>query len=128
MAPTARVVIGAGSFLNREVMIAAQELVEIGDHVMIANGSFIGDADHRHDDPELPVTWQGFVARGPVRIGDNCWLGKGVVVTGGVEIGERCVIGANSVVTRSVAPFTLAAGVPARPIRTVASHRDDPTR
>ena len=61
-------------------MLAAHEAIEIGDHVMFANHCFVGDADHRYDDPELPITWQGFNARGPVRIGSNVWLGKGVVV------------------------------------------------
>lgn len=119
LAPGARIAIGRGCYLNRETMLAAQERIEIGDHTMLANGCFVGDADHRHDDPELPVTWQGFVARGPVRIGESCWLGKGVVVTGGVEIGDRSVIGANSVVTRSIEPRTVAAGVPAKPIKRI---------
>ena len=74
-------------------MLAAVERIEIGDRVMFANGCFVGDADHRYDDPETPVTWQGFVPRGPVRIGSNCWFGVNCVVTGGVTIGERCVIG-----------------------------------
>ena len=68
LAADARIAIGRGCFLNRETMLAAQESIEIGDHVMLANHCFVGDADHRHDDPELPVTWQGFVSRGPVRI------------------------------------------------------------
>lgn len=119
----ARVRIGAGTFLNQGVMVAAQQLVEIGAHCMLANGCFVSDASHRYDDPELPITWQGFDSRGPTRIGANCWLGAHVVVTSGVSIGERCVIGAGSVVTRDVAPFTLAAGAPARAIRRVEPRR-----
>jgi len=115
----ARVRIGAGSFLNLGVMVAAQELVEIGDHCMLANGCFVSDADHRFDDPDKPVTWQGFKSRGPTRIGDNCWLGANVVVTSGVTIGERCVVGANSVVTGDLEPFSIAAGAPARLLRRV---------
>ena len=113
MAPGATIKIGRGCYLNRETMLAAQEGIEIGDHVMFANHCFVGDADHRFDDPELPVTWQGFKPKGVVRIGDNAWLGKGVVVTGGVEIGARAVIGSNSVVTRSVPAGMIAAGAPA---------------
>ena len=80
----ARVRIGAGTFLNLGVMVAAQELVEIGEHCMLANGCFVCDANHRFDDPEQPITWQGFESKGPTRIGDNCWLGANVVVTSGV--------------------------------------------
>ena len=77
------------AFSTVDTMLAAVERIEIGDHVMFANGCFVGDADHRYDDPEIPITWQGFVPRGPVRIGSNVWFGVNCVVTGGVEIGER---------------------------------------
>jgi acetyltransferase-like isoleucine patch superfamily enzyme len=119
MSREARIAIGAGCFLNRNVMLAANERIEIGDHVMFANGCFVGDADHRYDDPDVPVTWQGFVTRGPVVIGSNCWFGVNVVVTGGVTIGERAVIGANSVVTRDIPAGMIAAGAPARPVRAI---------
>jgi acetyltransferase-like isoleucine patch superfamily enzyme len=116
---SARVRIGEGSFLNMGVMLAAQELVEIGEHCMLANGCFVSDASHRFDDPERPVTWQGFTSKGPTRVGANCWLGANVVVTSGVSIGERCVIGANSVVTADVPAFSVAAGAPAKVLRRV---------
>ena len=112
----ARIVIGEGTFLNVGVMVAAMELVEIGAHCMFANGCFIGDAEHRYDDPDQPITWQGFTSKGPVRIGSNCWFGVNCAVTSGVSVGERCVIGANSVVNRDVEDGTIAAGAPARPI------------
>jgi len=118
----ARVRIGSGTFLNQGVMIAAAGLVEIGEHCMLANGCMVTDADHRFDDPDRPVPWQGFTSKGPTRIGANVWLGAHVVVTGGVTIGERCVIGANSVVTRDVPAFSVAAGAPARVLRSI----DDP--
>ncbi|MGO9753200.1 MAG: acyltransferase [Solirubrobacteraceae bacterium] len=114
-----RVRIGAGTFLNLGVMIAAVELVEIGDHCMLANGCFVSDGSHRFDDPLKPVPWQGFSSKGPTRIGDNVWCGINVVVTTGVTIGERCVIGANSVITTDIPPFSLAAGAPARVLRPI---------
>ncbi len=119
MATPARVRIGTGTFLNIGVMVAAMELVEIGDYCMFANGCFVTDADHRFDDPKRPVPWQGFTTKGPTRVGDNVWCGAGVVITSGVTIGERCVIGANSVVTSDIPPFSIAAGAPARVIRTI---------
>jgi len=119
----ARVRIGSGTFLNQGVMVAAESLVEIGDHCMLANGCFVSDASHRYDDAEQPITWQGFESKGPTRIGDNCWLGVNVVVTSGVAVGERCVIGANSVVTEDLEPFSLAAGAPARVIRKIEPRR-----
>jgi acetyltransferase-like isoleucine patch superfamily enzyme len=115
----ARITIGEGTFLNQSVMVAAMELVEIGSHCMFANGCFVTDANHRFDDPQRPITWQGFDSKGPTRIGDNVWCGAHVVVTSGVTIGERCVIGANSVVTQDIPAFSIAAGVPARVLRAI---------
>jgi acetyltransferase-like isoleucine patch superfamily enzyme len=115
----ARVRIGAGTFLNLGVMVASLELVEIGDHCMLANGCYVTDSSHRFDDPVRPVPWQGFTSKGPTRIGDNVWCGVGVAVTSGVTIGERCVIGANSVVTSDIPAYSVAAGVPARVLRTI---------
>jgi acetyltransferase-like isoleucine patch superfamily enzyme len=114
-----RIRIGAGSFLNLGVMVAAVELVEIGDHVMLANGCFVSDGSHRFDDPDRPVPWQGFTTKGPTRIGDNVWCGAHVVVASGVTIGERCVVGANSVVTTDLPPRSVAAGAPARVLRSI---------
>jgi acetyltransferase-like isoleucine patch superfamily enzyme len=111
--------IGEGCFLNIGTMVACQNEVVIGDHVMFANGCFVSDASHRYDDPDTPVTWQGFTSKGPTRIGSNCWFGVNCVVTTGVTIGERCVIGANSVVTRDLPPRVIAAGSPAKVIREI---------
>jgi acetyltransferase-like isoleucine patch superfamily enzyme len=116
---SARVRIGAGTFLNLGVMVAAMELVEIGSHCMFANGCLITDADHRFDDPNRPVPWQGFTTKGPTRVGDNVWCGAHVVITSGVTVGERSVIGANSVVTEAIPPFSVAAGVPAKVLRRI---------
>jgi acetyltransferase-like isoleucine patch superfamily enzyme len=114
-----RVEIGEGCFLNIGTMVAAQERVTIGDHTMFANNCFVSDAAHRYDDPDTPVTWQGFTSKGPTSIGSNCWFGVNCVVNTGVTIGDRCVIGANSVVTKDIPAGTIAAGVPAKVIREI---------
>ena len=123
LAPEATITIGEGCFLNRNTMLAAFEAIEIGDHVMFANGCFVGDSDHRYDDPDVPITWQGFAPRGPVRIGSNVWFGVNCVVTGGVEIGDRAVIGANSVVTQDIPAGVIAAGAPAKVLREIEFKR-----
>lgn len=50
----------------------------------------------------------------PVRIGHGVWIGDSVVVLGGVTIGNGAVVGAGAVVTRSVPPYAIAVGNPAR--------------
>jgi acetyltransferase-like isoleucine patch superfamily enzyme len=116
---SARIMIGAGTFLNLGVMVASFELVEIGAHCMFANGCFVTDGSHRFDDPHRPITWQGFTSKGPTRVGDNVWCGANVVITSGVMVGERSVIGANSVVTTDIPAYSIAAGAPARVLRTI---------
>lgn len=122
-----RIRVGGGTFLNQGVMVASEGLVDIGEHCMAANGCLITDGSHRFEDPDTPVPWQGFTTKGPTRIGDNVWLGANVVVTSGVTIGRRSVIGANSVVTDDVPPYSIAAGTPAKVLRTISyGDRDRP--
>lgn len=53
----------------------------------------------------------------PVAIGPDVWIGHGAILLPGVSVGAGAVIGAGAVVTRDVAPYTIVAGNPARPIR-----------
>ena len=50
-------------------------------------------------------------------IGNDVWIGFGVIVLNGVQIGDGAVVAAGSVVTKDVEPYTIVAGVPARPVK-----------
>jgi hypothetical protein len=52
-----------------------------------------------------------------VTIGHDVWLGHGITILPGVTVGNGAVIGAGAVVSRDVEPYTIVAGVPAKPIR-----------
>lgn len=52
-----------------------------------------------------------------VVVGNDVWIGERVMVMGGVTIGDGAVIGAGAIVTKDVLPYTIVAGVPAKPIR-----------
>ena len=50
-------------------------------------------------------------------IGNDVWIGENVFIKGGITIGDGAIIGMGSIVTHDIAPYTIVAGVPARPIR-----------
>lgn len=52
-----------------------------------------------------------------VRIGNDVWIGDGAMILGGNVIGDGAIVAAGAVVTKDVEPYTIVAGVPARPVR-----------
>lgn len=109
--------IGDGTHIEQFFHVGACESVEIGSNVLIAGRVYISDHNHNFRNIEVPVMHQGIEAGGKVVIEDNSWLGEGCVILPGVTVGRGSVIGANSVVTKSVPPFSVAVGVPARVVR-----------
>ncbi|MEW6270142.1 MAG: acyltransferase [Thermodesulfobacteriota bacterium] len=87
----------------------------IGDDVLIGPHVVIVTSQHHWTDPSLPIVQQGHLPA-PVVIGDDVWIGANAVITPGVTVATGTVVGAGSVVTRSTEPYTIVAGVPARPI------------
>jgi acetyltransferase-like isoleucine patch superfamily enzyme len=88
----------------------------IGNYVRIATHTVVIPANHIYDDPDTPITFQSVTQEGIV-IEDDVWVGSHVTILDGVHIGKGCVIAAGSVVTKDVEPYTVIAGVPARPIK-----------
>lgn len=79
-------------------------------HFTYRAGNYFDDAEDEAD---------FFAARRArrVRIGHDTWIGHGVTILPGVAVGDGAVVGSGAVVTRDVAPYTIAAGVPARVVR-----------
>ena len=61
---------------------------------------------------------------GSITIGSNVFIGMGSVILPGVTIGDNCVIGAGAVVTRDIPSGSVAAGVPAKVIKTTEQYYD----
>jgi hypothetical protein len=53
----------------------------------------------------------------PCRIGHDVWIGHGAIILPGLTVGIGAVIAGGAVVTKDVAPYTIVAGVPARPVK-----------
>jgi acetyltransferase-like isoleucine patch superfamily enzyme len=95
-------------------VIACAVSVTLGNKVRCGANTLINDTDWHADDKRAGLD-------APVIIGDNVWLGANVTVLKGVTIGEGTFVGAGSVVTKSLPPYVVAAGVPARIIRDINS-------
>ena len=107
------ITLGQHVFINSGCRFQDQGGITIGDGALIGHNVVLATLNHglkpeeRHD-----------LFPAPIHIGKNVWLGANVTVLGGVTVGDNVVIAAGAVVTRDVPANTVAAGVPARVVRT----------
>uniref|UniRef100_UPI0040566162 acyltransferase n=1 Tax=Candidatus Electronema sp. TaxID=2698783 RepID=UPI0040566162 len=93
--------------------------VNIGPDCIFGQQCFvIGGGSYHLDRLDIPIWKQGNRVDGGVRLEGDVWLGGKVTVLGGVTMGRGSVAGAGAVLTKSVAPYTISAGVPAKVIKT----------
>jgi len=52
-----------------------------------------------------------------ITIGHDVWVGHNVIIVGNITIGNGAILAAGSVVTKDVEPYTIVAGVPAKPLK-----------
>ena len=109
--------IGEGTWIGKGCNIAAINRVEVGKHVLFAGQVHITDHSHGYEDITRPISPQVLITKGPVIIGDDCWLGFGCEILSGVHIGNHCVIAARAVVTKDVPNYSIVAGNPARIVK-----------
>ena len=105
-----RVLINHGSSIGATKLVRIGERCNIGSQVIMMDNAFHELDPERRD--ELP-------AASPVILESNVWLAARVIVLPGVTIGRNSAVGAGSVVTKSIPPNVLAAGVPAKVIRSL---------
>lgn len=98
------------------VVVTTDGGVTIGDRVLIGYGSKIMSRNHRIPPNRGRIFGAGHDAA-PVVIEDDVWIGANCSILPGVTVGEGAVVAAGAVVTKSVAPFTIVGGVPARVLR-----------
>jgi len=108
--------IGDKVVFGSDTRVNCQLDIEIGATTLVADWVYIADFDHRFEDLDRPIKDQG-IAKAPVRIGPDVWLGTKCTVTRGVSIGRGSVVAAHAVVTRDVPPYQVVGGVPARVLR-----------
>lgn len=124
----AQITIGSRTTI-RSGLVGAVLSIAIGDDVIISNNVHIYDNNNHPTDPKhrLEMTRSGSfygplwdwdrASRAPVVIQDNVWIGERVTILKGVTIGRGSVIGCDSVVTKSIPPYSVACGNPAKVVK-----------
>lgn len=114
--------LGEGLIIGNNVGIAQNCFIQVRGKVSIGNDVIFGpyvkvfSENHNFEDLEIPIKNQG-ETRLEVIIEDNVWVGANATILGGVVIGKGSIVAANALVNKSVAPYSIVGGVPARIIK-----------
>ena len=103
-------------FIVSDILSSDQLLLEIGDRVSISPRVTIVVASSPNDS-HLTKFMKPKIAK--VTIEDDAWIGAGAIILPGTRIGSGAVVGAGSVVIKDIPPWTIAYGVPCKPIKPV---------
>ena len=117
------IIIGRDVRINSTCHIGAINKIVIGDECLL--GSHVMIIDHSHgknefEEMKIHPSSRDLFSKGEIVIGEKCWLCENVVILPGVHIGECCVIAANSVVTKDIPAYSVAAGNPARVVKSIS--------
>lgn len=118
LAKGARISVGNGTQIGRNVMMSAAKKIDLGKNCLVSyNVSFL---DHDHSfAPDVSVFDSGITDGKEIVIADNCFIGAHSFILKGVHLGKQCVVGANSVVVDSFPDYSVIAGNPARKIKSL---------
>lgn len=117
------------SKIDATTQILCVNSIEIGPYTAIALNTTICDNNNHPINPSFrkfmrttPVnhdarTWK-YSDNAPIIIGSNCWIGSNVRIQKGVTIGDNSIIAACSVVTKDIPANCIAAGNPAKVVKT----------
>lgn len=87
--------------------------VKLGNYVTIGSGAQITGLTHNYLDVTRPIAKQGVTPNQTV-VEDDVWIGGNSCINQGITIGTHCIIASGSVVTKSVPPYSVVGGNPAR--------------
>ena len=107
--------IGDRTFLGRCCEINCGSQITIGNDCLIASNTTIVDAAHAILPPHLLTNSQTFSK--PIIIEDDVWIGTHCVVIGGVTVGKGSIVAAGAVVTKTIPPYEIWGGIPAKFIK-----------
>ncbi len=113
-----RIDLGADVNLSANCVVFSSNDLTIQAGTMVGAFSYLLSGGEYDTHSEVPFASQsGMETKGPLEIGENCWLAARVTVLDAACVGAHCVIGAGAVVTRPIPAHAVAVGIPARVIR-----------
>lgn len=115
------VTIGSNCNFGDYLHLTCINKIEIGDGVL--TGRWVTISDNAHGKTELGLMkiapdQRSLFSKGPVKIGNNVWIGDKATILAGVTIGDGAIIAANAVVTKDIPPYSVAGGNPAKILKT----------
>jgi acetyltransferase-like isoleucine patch superfamily enzyme len=110
---------GNNSAIDAYSFIGAAGPVLIGENVIMGQHVSFHAENHNYDRTDIPIKHQG-VRRIGVVIEDDCWVGSNTTFLDGSHVGRGCVIAAGSIVRGEIPPYSVAAGAPARVLKSRA--------
>jgi acetyltransferase-like isoleucine patch superfamily enzyme len=116
--------IGANSYIGMNCIINgfAAKII-IGTNVSLAQNVNIMADSGPNASPAMQRIFT--IDKGPINIGNNCWLGTNVVIMPNVTLGDFCVVAANSFVNNSFPAFSIIGGNPAKLIRSFTENEKE---
>ncbi len=109
--------IGSNTGIGSYSFIGGAGGVKIGSDVIMGQWVSFHPENHNFDRLDAPIRLQGVNRKGII-VEDDCWIGAKVTFLDGAHIGHGSVIAAGALVRGYIPPYSIAAGVPARVIRT----------
>lgn len=111
--------IGENVIIRPQSMLMADEkaCIKIEKDVLIGSGVHMYVANHRFDDINVPIFYQGHTESKSIILKEGCWVGANALLLSGVTIGKNAVVAAGAVVTKDVEDFAVVGGIPAKLIR-----------
>lgn len=106
--------IGKDVFVNSGCCFQDQGGVTLGDGCLVGHNVVFATLDH-----DKCPSKRGVMTAAPIVVGKDVWIGAHATILKGVTIGDGAIVAAGAVVTRDVPPNTIAAGVPARVVKTI---------
>jgi len=101
--------IGDHSTIGKNCILSSSGGLRTGKWVGIGGNCYLGGGRYSTDRTDVPMMEQDLYTKGPVVIGDDCWIGAGARVLDGVTIGRGSIIGAGAIVREDVPEYTMVA-------------------